>query len=326
MNKVGIIVIGRNEGQRLLYCLQSISKQTNCIVYVDSGSTDGSVSLAQNMGIPAIQLDMSTPFSAGRARNEGFYFLIQRDSPVEYVQFVDGDCELIDGWLSFAARHLEANEDVAVVAGRRKERYPEQSIYNLLCDIEWNTPIGDAESCGGDFMVRVPAFQQIKGFNPVVIAGEEPELCYRLRQKGWKIRRLDHLMTFHDVSITRFSQWWRRTVRSGYAYAQGVALHGTEKEKFCFRDSLRIWGWAFLFPLGVAILTLVFSKWFVLFAGIYLVHLIKITVWVNKKLLNLNISLMYGIFNILGKVPQLVGQILFIMRSIRKKDQVIIEY
>ncbi len=326
MSQIGIVAIGRNEGQRLKRCLQGIKKQSDLIVYVDSGSADDSMAIAKNMGISTIQLDMETPFSAGRARNEGFFSLIQRHTSVQYVQFVDGDCELVDGWLSIAAMNLEADKHLAVVAGLRKERNPDLSIYNLLCDIEWNTPVGYADSCGGDFMVRVKAFQQVKGFNPVIIAGEEPELCYRLRRDGWKICRLDHLMTLHDASITRFSQWWKRTMRSGYAYAQGFALHGTEEEKFCFRDSLSIWWWAFLFPLSVVLLTLMVNSLFSLFLITYLVQFVKIVVFANKKILNCKNATFYGFFVFIGKFPQLIGQIMFFSRMIKKADQVTIEY
>ena len=53
----------------------------------------------------------------------------------------------------------------------------------MLCDIEWNTPTGEAKACGGDFMIRKKAFKQVGGFNDTVIAGEEPELCYRLKKR-----------------------------------------------------------------------------------------------------------------------------------------------
>jgi hypothetical protein len=48
----------------------------------------------------------------------------------------------------------------------------------------------------------------------------------RLRAAGWRVCRLDAEMAWHDAAMTRFGQWWRRTLRSGYAFAQGAALHG----------------------------------------------------------------------------------------------------
>ena len=160
------------------------------IVYVDSGSTDGSVELARSLGVDVVKLDLSTSFTAARARNVGLAHLLEADAPIKFVQFVDGDCEVVEGWIERAKRELDAQPNVAVVCGRRRERFPDISIYNRLCDMEWDTPIGETKACGGDAMMRVESFQQVDGFNPLLIAGEEPELCVRLRQKGGKNRPL----------------------------------------------------------------------------------------------------------------------------------------
>jgi GT2 family glycosyltransferase len=222
-NFVGVAVIGRNEGDRLVRCLSSVDAPT--IVYVDSGSTDGSVAAAENLGAFVVRLDPKLPFTAGRARNAGCEALRRRYAQLKYVQFVDGDCEVVDGWIDAALAFIDQRNDVAVVCGRRRERYPDLSIYNRLCDIEWDTPVGEALSCGGDSLMRIDAFIAVGGFQPQIIAGEEPEFCLRLRNSGWKIWRLDREMTCHDAAMTRFSQWWRRAIRSGYGYADVSSLH-----------------------------------------------------------------------------------------------------
>src|ERR1700722_4284997 len=104
---LGVVVIGRNEGERLRRCLSSIADSRAKIVYVDSGSTDESVALARAMNVEVVELDLSVPFTAARARNEGFTRLTDRDDSIEYVQFVDGDCELAADWLSNAAAAIE---------------------------------------------------------------------------------------------------------------------------------------------------------------------------------------------------------------------------
>src|SRR5262249_30270274 len=160
------------------------------IVYVDSGSTDDSVAFARSRGVEVVELDMSIPFTAARARNEGLDRLLKVDPEVHFVQFVDGDCEVQQGWLQKAEQTLQSETAVAVVCGRRRERFPQSSIYNRLCDMEWDTPIGEAGACGGDAMMRVPALRQVGGYRASLIAGEEPELCTRLRGAGWKVLRL----------------------------------------------------------------------------------------------------------------------------------------
>ena len=322
----GIVVIGRNEGERLERCLRSALYHAKRTVYVDSGSSDDSVGYARSTGVEVIQLDSSIPFSAGRARNEGFWHLTNSDEGLKYIHFIDGDTELCDGWLDFAEAHLERNPNWAIVSGRRLERYPENSVYNLLCDIEWNSPIGEATSCGGDFLVRVSAFVDVAGFNRIVVSGEEPELCYRMRTKDWRIFRLDHPMTLHDANMRSFSQWWKRAIRSGHGYAQGYALHGREAEKYCLRDSLRIWFWAFLFPVLTFLSSGTYhSLWLLLFL-LYPIHLLRIAINVNRRTSNWKRSLVYSLYNIIGKWPQLYGQLVFLIRSVSNTDPTIIEY
>jgi cellulose synthase/poly-beta-1,6-N-acetylglucosamine synthase-like glycosyltransferase len=196
-----------------------------------------------------VELDASTPMGPSRARNAGAVRLLELDPQVRFIQFVDGDCELADGWISVGIRNLIASPSVAVVCGRLRERFPSASIYNRLCEIEWDEPIGEARFCGGNCMMRSDAFQQVGGFDPNVLAGEEPELCLRLRTRGWKILRTNEEMAVHDAAMTRIGQWWRRAVRSGHAYAQGAWLHGSSPQRHFVRETRRAWGWGFLIPL-----------------------------------------------------------------------------
>ncbi|MHB8790246.1 MAG: glycosyltransferase family 2 protein [Desulfobulbaceae bacterium] len=323
---IGVVVIGRNEGVRLKRCLNSVLNQVGRIVYVDSGSSDGSVDYAESIKIEVVRLDMSIPFTAARARNEGFNYLVKKHDQLKYIQFIDGDCELLEGWVAIGIQFLESNSTCAIVAGRTKERHPEQSIYNLLCDIEWNIPAGETEVCGGIFMIRRRAFEQVKGFNPTIVAGEEPELCYRLRKNNWSIFRLDNIMTLHDAAITSFSQWWTRTVRTGHAYAQNYTLHAHEGHLYCFNESAKSWFWAFIFPAIVLILTLTININFLILFTIYFILFVKIFFNMYKRTANIKHTAIYTFFNIIGKWPQLIGQLIFIKRILFNKNISIIEY
>jgi glycosyltransferase involved in cell wall biosynthesis len=267
--RVGIIAIGRNEGARLVACLNSAvaSASRGAVVYVDSGSSDESVEIAKKIGVAVVELDHSRSFTAARARNAGFKQLSQAKPDLEFVQFIDGDCELVGGWLETAKQFLADHPDVAVVCGRRRERQPERPLYNWLCDLEWNTPIGETAACGGDALVRVASFRQVDGFRSELGAGEEPELCLRLREQGWKIWRLDAEMTVHDAAMTRFGQWWRRTARGGYAYAEVSQLHKSSPMRIWQWETMRSIFWAGLLPVMLAVGGLV-NKW--AFAGLLL--------------------------------------------------------
>jgi len=172
---------------------------------------------------------------------------------LELIQFVDGDCEVAADWIGQAAVFLQIHTDVAAVCGRRRERHPERSVYNLLCDLEWNTPIGEAKACGGDVLMRASALQQVLGYRDELIAGEEPELCVRLRAKGWRIWRLDAEMTLHDAAMTHFGQWWMRCLRAGFAFAEGVRLHGAPPERHWVRESRSAWVWGAGLPLAILV-------------------------------------------------------------------------
>jgi glycosyltransferase involved in cell wall biosynthesis len=220
---------------------------------VDSGSVDGSVAAAEQMGVHVVGLDLSVPFTAARARNEGFAALKSFLPEIRYVQFIDGDCELIAGWVPSALALLAQQPDVAVVCGRRKERHPDSSLYNRIIDDEWDTHAGEATSCGGDSIMRVDAFEQAGGFRAQLIAGEEPELCLRLRELGWKIWRLDADMTWHDIAMTRFSQWWARGMRSGYGCSEVAWLHWNSRFVIWKRETVSAVFWAGVVPLAIIV-------------------------------------------------------------------------
>lgn len=328
MLPIGVVVIGRNEGNRLYQCLQSIlNQEINVVVYVDSGSTDGSVKLAQSLGVHVVELDLSIPFTAARARNAGFEYLLKVEPNIKFVQFVDGDCRVVTGWLATAVRELQARPELVVVCGQRQEEFPHHSIYNRLCGLEWNTPVGEAKACGGDSMMRVSAFKKVGGFNPTLIAGEEPELCVRLRQAGGKVLRMDADMTLHDAQITRFAQWWKRSQRNGYAYAEGAWLHGASPEKHWVKESRSIWFWGLLLPL-LAVATVWITKGssliLLLIAYSYLAY--RIFEYMRRREFPIEDAIAYSLFCVLGKFPQVQGQIQFHISQLFRQKTTIIEY
>lgn len=326
MSKLGIVAIGRNEGDRLQQCLRSVVGRAAQVIYVDSGSTDASVELARSLGVNVVELDLSIPFTAARARNAGLARLLEIAPDLNYVQFVDGDCEVVEGWLEQAQKVLNTQPDVVVVCGRRRERYPEASIYNRLCDLEWDTPIGEAKACGGDAMMRISALQAVGGYNPYLIAGEEPELCVRLRQKGGKILRIDAEMTLHDAQMTRFGQWWKRSVRAGYAYAEGSWLHGAPPECHWVKESRSIRLWGLIIPallLTTAIPTHGFSL--LLLAG-YPLMAYRAYRFAHRSGQTRIEAWLFGLACALAKFPQAQGQARFYWGKLFRRPSRLIEY
>ncbi len=335
--QVGIVVIGRNEGKRLERCLHSLVAQTTGpLVYVDSGSSDGSVQFAQNLGVVVVELDISIPFTMARGRNTGFQCLIKNNQNLDYVQFIDGDCEVDSNWIAQAVEFLDQHREVVTVCGALKERFPAASIYNHLANLEWQGIAGEVKSCGGNAMYRVEVFQQSGGFNETLIAGEEPELCVRLRQAGGLIWRIDQPMTLHDANITRFGQWWQRAKRGGFAYAEGFVLHGSSPQRHYVRELARtlIYGLIIPFvflagillgllnpnlyplvPLSMLVVFLLYSKSFI---GAFRAR--------RQHKNSFSESLLYAAFNLIAKLPEAQGALKYFIDRVRGQKSAIIEY
>jgi glycosyltransferase involved in cell wall biosynthesis/GT2 family glycosyltransferase len=325
MARTGVVVIGRNEGERLVRCLRSVVGSADAVVYVDSGSTDRSVEAARELGVGVVTLDRSVPFTAARGRNAGFRHLLTTLPDLERVQFVDGDCEVDPGWFAAAHAAMDADPKAAVVCGRRRERHPERSAYNRLCDLEWDTPVGEATACGGDALMRVGPLRDAGGFRESLIAGEEPELCARLRAAGWKVFRLPAEMTRHDAAMTRFGQWWRRTVRAGHAYAEVSALHGRTPDRTWVRERRSNWFWGVVLPVVAALGAMVHPAALVLFAG-YPVLGLRAYRSRRRRGTTPADARLYAAFCVLAKFPMALGQAQYLVNRLRGRRAALIEY
>jgi glycosyltransferase involved in cell wall biosynthesis len=325
---IGIVTIGRNEGERLKRCLLSLP-DAGFRVYVDSGSTDGSVAFAKSLGVEVVELDMTKPFSMARARNAGAQRLFELNPNLPYLQFVDGDCEMVEGWMSAAKTYLDMHPEVWVVCGRRKERFPEHSVFNRLCDLEWNTPVGEVRACGGDAMMRSQAFRKVGAFEESLIAGEEPELCVRLRKAGGEIQRLDEDMTLHDANILTFKAWWRRTMRGGYGAMDVVqrlrqTLPAPEIPFYGLVKSAPVWslGW-----LAVTLLPgLIHPLLLLPGLGLWGLQSLRIARSVRGRAESMGDAWVYGFWTLLGKWPQLVGLMKYRYDIRKGKPITLIEY
>ncbi len=322
VGRIAAVVVGRNEGPRLERSLSSVLGHALPVVFADSGSDDGSAALARAMGATVVELDRSTPFTAGRGRNEGLAEVLRQDPNVAYVQFVDGDSEMAESWFEPARSALEGRPECAVVFGRYRERYPQRSLYTRLYAIAGDPRLGDPNVCGGIAMMRVAALRQIGGFNPTMVNLEDRELCLRLHRAGWQVQRLDVEMATHEATMDGFGQWWLRRIRGGHARAHQVALHG-HLPRHWSGDELRSawfwavrevwsgWFWGLVLPavaLAVAWPTCglslsLFAGYAALFSSIY------------RRLRRLGFSSadagLYAASCVIGKFPQVAGQLRF---------------
>jgi glycosyltransferase involved in cell wall biosynthesis len=331
--RTGVVAIGRNEGDRLKRCLTSVGTGYP-VVYVDSGSTDGSVEFAEGLGMTVERLSTAQGFTAARARNAGWRRLLDQHPGLAYIQFVDGDCEIDAGWMPRAEAELDGDATLCAVFGRRRERFPEASPYNALCDDEWNVPVGLVSACGGDVLFRVEALQQANGYSDDLIAGEEPDLCLRLGKQGWKIRRIDAEMTLHDAAIQTARQWWLRVRRAGHAFAEHVARHGPNAFADWRRQRNSIVTWALIIPAIIIvflILALLTGNPLALlpaFAGLGLYPLQAMRIARSKQRAGADprFARLYGAWMVIGKFAQCGGVLRYHWKRLRGGPNRLIEY
>ncbi len=316
---IAAVVIGRNEGARLVASLASLKEVVERIVYVDSGSTDNSLQAARDVGAQIVELNLDVPFTAARARNAGFEAL---DPAPEFVQFIDGDCMIEPTWIAKGLHALSQDPQMGIVTGWRSEIYPDASVYNGLADFEWHRPAGDIDGCGGDMIVRSSAFLAAGGFNPRIIAAEDEEFCTRVRKAGWRVHRLPEPMTRHDADMLRFGQWWQRAIRTGHGFAQVGALH----PEYFNRDRKRVWVYGAALP-ALALFSVFFLPWLlILVFALYAVSYIRTVRGLQSNGLGLQKALHQSVFLSLSKFPNLIGLLTFHWRVISKRDMAIIEY
>ncbi|CTQ76762.1 mycofactocin system glycosyltransferase [Roseibium alexandrii] len=318
---IGIVIIGRNEGERFQNCIRSLQGGPDRVVYVDSGSTDQSVSTAKDAGFQVETLPADRPFTAARARNAGYRRLVQKFPDTTFIQFMDGDCQLDAGWLKAGLEFLNNQPDVALAFGRRRELFPDASIYNAMCDLEWNTPIGERQECGGDCLVRRTAFDDAGGYRDDLIAGEEPEMCLRLREKGWRIWRLDAEMTLHDADLQRFSQWWKRSVRAGHAFAEVSWLHRNSPKRIWQRNVVR----AVLWGAGLPTVTLVAGLFHPAFLLLFLLYPLQLVRLILRSI-RAGHPAAIGCFELLGKSAELQGVLKYHWNRLLMRRTKLIEY
>ncbi len=297
----GVVVIAKNEGERLKRCLESLMDHVDVTVYVDSQSSDGSVNLASNMGFHVIVLDESKPISRPRARNEGFQFLKKLYPKMLFVQFQDGDTTLSSGWLNVARQKFNEVPDAAIVCGMLQEKDRHVSVYRKLCDIEWYREPGEVERTGGIAAVRVEALE-ITGTYREGIRGEDYEICHRFRNDGWKIFCVGQQMGIHDSGIDSFKEYWARGVKSGCAFLNG-RKHGHFAEQR--RSVLK---WTFFLPV-IVIVVIVNPLLGALALFVYPVKILQIAYWNMYRTTSFKDAVAYATHCVFVKYIELYGML-----------------
>lgn len=327
---LSVVVIGRNEGKRLQRCLQSVLvMKTPSVwidfeyIYVDSGSSDNSLRIARDLGFKTVRLGSDHP-TAARARNAGW-----RQANGQLVLFLDGDTILQPEFVAKAIDEF-ADQDLAVVFGHRRELDPSISLYSRVLDLDWVWRGGRSEYCGGDAIIRRTVLEQVGGYDNHLIAGEEPEMCQRIRERGYLIVNIGSLMTLHELAITSWRQYWRRAVRAGFAYAE--VSHRTRRAvRPLWRNEVRRVRRHSALIVTAAAATLLSAltgpSWLTfVFVGLGLAAVLRTALRARWKSTNRLTLALYGIHSHVQQIPLLVGQLQYWLRERTHTRQSLIEY
>ena len=334
---VAVVIIGRNEGERLFSCLTSVlamnyPSELVEVIYVDSSSTDSSAGLARRMGVKCIVLN--GPTTAARGRNAGW---TQTEAP--FILFLDGDTLLHPDFVASAITHFgetseagaQPKQPLAGVYGNRRETRTADSIYNAIFDLDWNSQPGFSLFFGGDALVRREALAAVSGYNPLLIAGEEPDLCRRMRGLGYKILHIDEPMTLHDLAMYRFSQYWRRSVRTGYAYAEVSTRYAKTDDPLWSAESKSniiravVWWWGPILALVLSVLVHSVAPFALFLVAAFLVFA-RTAAKATQKTHSLPLLLAYSLHSHLQQIPILFGQLRYHKQRRSGGNAAIIEY
>lgn len=316
------ILIGRNEGARLPRALAAMQAQAGLrrLVYVDSGSRDASVQIARDLGVIVVELDPARPFTAARARNEGFAALSPDHAP--FTLFMDGDCIVEPAWPRTAMEFLDRTPKAGLVHGFSQEEQPEASVYNWITHVEWRKPVGPASSGLGVFVTRTEVFKASGGLRDTMIAAEDDELFFRIRALGWETWCIAEPMCHHDVNLHRFMPWYRRMIRAGHSFEELAFLHpGAARAQ-----RLRALFWAGLMP-ALAVLSLALAPALVLLIlAVYVASIFRLTFRNRGQGLGLGWAFHVAVLLMASKFANLYGMGTFWARRLRRSRAQIIEY
>jgi cellulose synthase/poly-beta-1,6-N-acetylglucosamine synthase-like glycosyltransferase len=326
---VSVVVIGRNEGERLSRCLRSVFAMDHPsfaleVIYVDSGSTDDSIARAEAEGAQTVALKPERP-SAALGRNAGW-----RAARGSIILFLDGDTVLHPEFVASSLPEF-SKPSLAALWGHRRELHPEQSIFNRTLDLDWIYAPGITPYCGGDALFRRSVLAQTNGFDPTLIAGEEPELCRRIVALGFYILHVDRPMTMHDLAITRWSQYWKRNTRAGHAFAEVSERFRNAEQPFWSGEAARNRNRCLAIVIGLlaAIAASILLRslsplaaYFLLFALLSIRSAWKASWKTNDRIA----LLMYGVHSHIQQIPIYFGQLQYKWSRRRGKRLILFEY
>ncbi len=201
---ISIIIIGKNEGGKLIKCLESVSNLIHSnkeilfeVIYIDSNSTDNSIVNARNFGDNIRIYKINGKTNAAIARNIG-----AKEAKGDVLFFLDGDMEVNITFLNHAVSNGQLTYDV--VTGHINDYiYNDEGIFQRvkLRTYKENIPVElqIINTLGGVFLIKKRIWNTIGGMRTKYKLNEDFDISFRLRKNKIKLVRLPYLIVNHHT-------------------------------------------------------------------------------------------------------------------------------
>jgi glycosyltransferase involved in cell wall biosynthesis len=224
---ISFIVIGKNEGSKLLTCINSIYKSIELcklssyeIIFVDSNSSDNSIDLVSKFNEVKI-FKLTGKCNAALARNTGAF-----ESKGEILFFIDGDMELYPSFLQnvmLDGYHLLypfVTGNLINIVHDSDSRLIEKSLWfenkNGSTD---NTPVAP-----GFFLIERKLWLSVNGMRTKYKSAEDPDFGLRLARSGHLLVRRNEILGIHNtISYHDDKRFWNR-LKNGIPFYEMVLL------------------------------------------------------------------------------------------------------
>lgn len=264
---ISFIVIGRNEGEKLRLCFNSIydtisfnSVQDFEILYIDSKSIDNSIQIAKEYEEISIY-SITDTCNAAIARNIG-----GNEAKGDVLFFIDGDMEINKHFFSHVfSKNMECK--YPLVTGQ---------IIDVVEDYENTARVNDKLqylTCGV-FIIRKKLWKSVNGMRTKFLNGEDVDLGLRLIKKGFPLVCKPEIITKHfTVPYLHKSRIWKMMWNKSTFYSRCVLYRDLIWNKNMYSYMFHVDKTFILLVLSL-VLVLIFPAKIFLFSSIYFIAIL----------------------------------------------------
>ena len=274
---ISFIIIGKNEGIKLLNCITSVNETIKCnnlkqteIIYIDSDSIDNSIDLIRHFDNLNIY-KLTNHCNSAIARNLGF-----KKSKGETLFFIDGDMELIPENLFHFYNTSEDKLDYPFISGGFVNYY-----YNKSGTFLFNQEYAHLKedefqlTTGGIFLISRNLWELSGGMRTNFRRSQDLDFGLRISSNGTKLLRKKQLICkHHTINYESDERFWKDLVNGNFLY-QGLLYKSNILNKGIYKSFLVKEVTLFVF-LFVLVLIIIFKKSIVLLSFYVIVLIAKI--------------------------------------------------